>query len=49
MAANKKLTKAQKEHRSAVVGALFSAGDRDGAMALLRGKITTAEAARRLR
>ena len=32
-----KLTAAQKAHRKAVIGALFSAGDRVGAMSLMRG------------
>jgi len=43
------LTAAQKAHRKAVIGALFSAGDRVGAMALMSDKITVAEAAKRLR
>ena len=35
--------------RKALVGALFSAGDKTGALALIRGKITTEQALERLR
>ena len=35
--------------RKALVGALFSAGDKTGALALMRGKITTEQALERLR
>ena len=35
--------------KKALVGALFSAGDKTGALSLIRGKITTEQALERLR
>jgi len=39
----------RKKERDSVIGALFRNGDREGALALMRGQITIEEAVERLR